>query len=61
MYSGSFSLNLGYVLEVFESISGGFGEVLGGQIKDNYPQQIKNPLRYYNIRFNVTFNSLFNE
>ena len=52
-------------MEVYETISGGSGEVFRGKIKDNYSEQFKknkkNPIRYYNILFKLALNSLFNE
>ena len=42
----------------------GVGEVFGGKINDNYPEQreqMKHPIRYYDITFKLVLNSLFNE
>ena len=44
---------------------GGFREVFGGQIEENYPEQIRtkseNPIRSYKMIFNIAFSSQFHE
>ena len=52
-------------LEVCETISGGIWEVLGGKMKENYPEKNwknpKIPINYYEFLCQIALNSLFNE
>ena len=49
LFSEFFNKFGGALLEVRETISGGFGDVFGGKIEESYPEQISQEILSYTI------------
>ena len=66
LFSELFKKFGGYFWRCLRLFRGGIGEVFGGKMEQNYPEQNqkilkKNPIRCYKMPVKITVNSLFKE